>query len=103
MAAGIGVGAEVGGCTVGEGCTDDSGDVTEVTAVAGTGSCDFVGFSGEDDDNDEDGKEMIRGTSVELVALEAEDLVDTKDAGFGLAALLIAEGAGWMTLEVPVA
>lgn len=45
---------------------------------------------------------MIRGTSVELVALDAEDLVDAKGAGFGLAALPVAEGAGWVTLEVPV-
>lgn len=40
------VGVEVGGCAVGEGCTNDSEDATEVTAEAGTGSCDSVGFSG---------------------------------------------------------
>lgn len=46
VAAAIEVGLEVGGCTVDEGRTDDSGDAIEVTAVVGTGSCGFVGFSG---------------------------------------------------------
>lgn len=45
---------------------------------------------------------MIRGTSVELVAFDTEDLVDADGAGSGLAALFVAEGAGWVTLEVSI-
>lgn len=62
------VGTEVGACCDGEGCTNFSANATDVGAAAGAGKSIFVG-SGDN----ELGKEMIRGISVELEACAAED------------------------------
>lgn len=93
------VGVEVGGDCGGEGCVKSSWDTTTVGAAgAGAGFCSLVGFDGGTDGcgtvDDEEGNEMIKGTSVEDAAAIVEDCFDTNEAGFGCATLLGPAGVG---------
>ena len=87
------VGMEMGGCCDGEGCAKDCWTTVELGVVgAGVESIDFACCT--DDCCEDDGKEMIRGTSVELAAAVVEDCFDTNGAGPGCPAPLASVEVG---------